>query len=56
MCLEWRAVGEYGPSAKGVVKTRCHDLPHALTRREGRDGDPKLGCTCGQMSPSTCRR
>jgi hypothetical protein len=29
-------------SANGRVKTRCHELAHALIRRERRDGDPEL--------------
>jgi len=52
---EWRAVRKYGPSAKGMVKTRCHELAHAL-HREGLDGDPRLGCAAGTTSRSTCRR
>jgi len=30
------------PSANGKVKTRCHELAHALIRREHQDGDPEL--------------
>ena len=29
-------------SANGKVKTRCHELAHALIRREPQDGDPEL--------------
>ena len=29
-------------SANGKVKTRCHELAHALIRRERQDGDPEL--------------
>jgi antirestriction protein ArdC len=29
-------------SANGKVKTRCHELAHALIRRERRDRDPEL--------------
>lgn len=29
-------------SANGKVKTRCHEIAHALIRREREDGDPEL--------------
>ena len=29
-------------SANGKVKTRCHEIAHALIRRERQDGDPEL--------------